>query len=109
MFTIAAITVLAVAPQAQARHPKKSRVYVSEYRSCRAPVYTERYLIGYDECGNPVWGSRNIRREYRPVIVQERYIAPCPRPYYQPRPQYSNHYERPYYGNGISIQANFGR
>jgi hypothetical protein len=107
-FTIAAITLLGVAPEAQARHPRQNRVYVSEYRSCSAPVYTERYLIGYDHCGHPIWGSRTIRQPYRPV-VQHRYIAPCPQPYFQPRPQYSNSYQRPYYGNGISIQANFRR
>jgi hypothetical protein len=106
-FTIAAITLLGVAPQAQARHPKQNRAYISEYRSCNAPVYTERYLIGYDPCGNPVWGFRTVRREYCPVI-QPRYIAPCPQPYYQARPQYTNNYQRPCYRNGISIQANFG-
>ena len=106
--TIAAIALLGTVPQAQARHPKQNRVHISEYRSCDAPVFTERYLIGYHPCGNPVWGFRTVRRNYHQV-VQPRYIAPCPQPYYQARPQYTNHYQRPYSRNGISIQANFGR
>ncbi len=65
---IAAFTLLGAAPQAEARSHHSSRIYISGYRSCGTPVYTERYFIGYDHCGKPIWGTRVVRRHFRPVI-----------------------------------------
>ena len=49
-------------------------IQLGGYRSCDAPGYTERYFIGYDAWGNPVWG-------YRTRYVAPRYVVPvCPPP-----------------------------
>ncbi|MEP2776119.1 MAG: hypothetical protein ABJQ29_00410 [Luteolibacter sp.] len=36
-----------------------STVYISGYRYGR-PVYTQKYFIGYDRCGAPIWGYRTV-------------------------------------------------
>ena len=108
-FAIAALALLGAAPQAEARSHRSnhsSRVYISGYRSCGTPVYTETYFIGYDRCGNPVRGERRVREEYRPV-VRERYVEPCPQPYYG-RERYTR-YEDPCDDGRMVIQACFGR
>ncbi len=103
-FAIAALTFIGSA-SAQARdHGNRgySNGYSSGYRSCETPVYTERYLIGYDRCGRAIWGTRVVRR-YAPVV---RYVAPCPTPRYQsyyPQPRYYNR------NSGIVIRASFCR
>ena len=102
--TIAAVTLswFALAPQAEARG-YQSRVYISSYLPCGTPVYTERYFIGYDRCGNPVWGKRVLRPAYRPV-VRPVYVAPCPPRYVAPR-----HCGTPRYSSGFTIQGSFSR
>jgi hypothetical protein len=102
LLTAAAITFLGSTTQADARHQKKN-VHISSYQSCGTPIYTERYLIGYDECGDPVFGYRTVRSSYRPVVRQ----------YYAPRQQ--PRYQRGYnhgggYSNGrVTIQGSFCR
>jgi hypothetical protein len=91
--TIAAMALLGTVPQAAARSHHSSRIYISGHTSCGAPIYVERYFIGYDRCGNEIWGKRVIRREYRP-----RYVAPCP-----PPPCHRG------YATGFTIQGSFGR
>lgn len=88
---IAALALLTASPQADAR-PYRShhsnQVYVSGYRSCGTPIYTERYVVRYrPNCGTPVWGHRFV---HAPV----RYV-PQPRRYYRPPvcvPAYPHHY-----------------
>ncbi len=92
-----ALALVGTAPKAEARG-YRSTVYISGYH-CGAPIYKERYFIGYDRCGRPVWGTRIVRTSYRPV-VRTRYVAPCPPPV---------RYRAPYYGNGVVIQASFRR
>ena len=89
-------------PKAEARC-YESRIYISSYLPCGTPVYTERYFIGYDRCGNPVWGKRVLRAAYRPV-VRPVYVAPCPPRYVAPR-----RCETPYYGTNLTIQGSFSR
>jgi len=111
-FAIAAFTLLGAAPQAEAKPHHSSRIYISGYRSCGTPIYTERYFIGYDRCGEAIWGTRLVREEYREErvyrpVVRERYVEHCPEPDYE-----DSRYERresSYRGDGISIQAVFGR
>ena len=103
---IAALALLGAAPQAEARSHRSSRTYISGYRSCGTPIYTERYFIGYDHCGKPVWATRVVRQQYRPV-VRERYVERCPQPYYG-REEYTR-YEDHRGGGGIVFQATFGR
>lgn len=79
-------------------HRHNSRVYISSYSSCGAPVYKERYFVGYDRCGNEIWSTRLVRQAYRPV-VRQRYVAPRCAP-----PRYGRGY-----GSSVTIQANFGR
>lgn len=102
--TIALITLswFGSAPQAEARH-YENRVYISSHLPCGTPVYTERYFIGYDHCGNPIWGKRVLRPAYRPV-VRPVYVAPRPPVYVAPRSC-----RTPRYGTSFSIQGGFSR
>jgi len=74
-FAIAALALIASSPKVEAGgFVSGGFIQVGGYRSCDAPRYTERYLIGYDAWGNPVWG-------YRTVYAAPRYVAPvCPPP-----------------------------
>lgn len=36
-----------------------SKIYISGYRHGR-PVYTQKYFVGYDRCGTPRWGYREV-------------------------------------------------
>lgn len=84
--SLAAFAWLAAAPAAEARHKHRgysSHVYVSGYRSCGTPIYTERYVIRVKRCGTPVWGYRRVAapRVYCPPPRPRRYVpAPCPPP-----------------------------
>jgi hypothetical protein len=75
-----ALTLLGVAPRSDARCRESSRPFISGGRGCGTPIYTERFFVGYDRCGNPVWETRVVRSHYRPV-VRQRWVAP--RPVYQ--------------------------
>lgn len=95
----AAIVLLGSAPPAEARHGHyRSHVYVSGYRSCGTPIYTERYFIRHDCWGRPVWG-------YRMVAPPRRYYCPPPPPRCAPRlcgpPPY------PYSRSGVHIHGYF--
>ena len=103
--TIAAVALswFGFAPQAEARH-HENRVYISSYLPCGTPVYTERYFIGYDHCGNPVWGKRVLRPAYRPVVRPVYVAPPCPPVVVTPR-----RCGTPRYAAGFSIQGSFCR
>lgn len=84
---IAALTLICATPRAEARshrgHAPSSYIYISGYRSCGTPVYTERVLIGYDRYGDPIWRYREARapKHYRPVPPLRCHPAPaCPPP-----------------------------
>lgn len=91
---IAAIALLGATLSADARPHRghdSGHVYISGYRSCGTPVYTERYVRRYDRCGYPVWG-------YRVVPAPARYCPPPRRHYYRhpadcppPYPHYGGH------------------
>ena len=102
--TIATITLslFVFAPKVEARG-YESRVYISKYLPCGTPVYVERYFIGYDRCGAPVWGKRVLRPAYRPV-ARPVYVAPCPPRYVEPR-----RCGTPHYGTSFTIQGPFSR
>ena len=103
--TIAALALFGAIPQAEARSHHASRIYISGYRSCGTPIYMERYFIGYDHCGNEIWGKRVVVREYREEY-RPRYVAPCPPPAYR----YSGSgYGNRGYSTGFSIQGSFRR
>lgn len=94
------ITLIGTTTEAEARS-HSGRIYISGYRSCGTPIYSERYFIGYDHCGRPVWGARLVRQHYRPAIRRP-YVAPCP-----------SHrgaavaYGRSPWNGGFSIQGSF--
>jgi hypothetical protein len=109
-FAIATLALLGSAPEVQARpyHHSGSRVFVSGHRSCGTPIYSERYLIGYDHCGAPIWGVRAVRHSYHRPVAQPRYVEPC-----QPRYRGSSHHghsghRRSHSGNSIVFQGYFG-
>jgi hypothetical protein len=101
---LAAAALFASSPQAEARHHRgrghSSHVYISGYRSCGTPIYTEKYLRGYDCHGYPIWG-------YRQVAPPRQYCPP-PRPRYYSEPVYP---QRPCYdgyrNGGVVIQGVF--
>jgi hypothetical protein len=99
--TVAAFALIAAVPKAEARH--SSSVYISGYRSCGTPIYTERYFVGYDHCGRPLWGYRTVRNY--PPVVRRRYVAPCPPPVHCGP---SRRHRYPSEGR-VVIQASFGR
>lgn len=105
---IAVLTLLGGMSQLQARHPVQNRIYVQGYSSCAPRIYTERYFIGHDRCGNPVWGTRTVR-QVQPRVIHPRYIAPCPQPYYPRYTQYPNRCQTPYYGSGVSVRTTYRR
>jgi len=74
-FAIAALTLAGSTSKVEAGgFVSGGYVQIGGYRSCDTPTYTERYLIGYDAWGNPVWG-------YRTVYAAPRYVVPvCPPP-----------------------------
>ncbi|MDP4781345.1 MAG: hypothetical protein NWR03_07440 [Akkermansiaceae bacterium] len=78
-----------------------STIYVSGYRYCR-PVYTQKYFIGYDHCGNPRWGYRTVS-----APSHQSRGSSCGSNYdnrgYQSR-GYDNHRS-----SGASVQFRFGR
>lgn len=101
---VAALAILATAPLAEARSYRSghsSHTYVSGYRSCGTPIYTERYVRYYSHCGTPVWG-------YRTVSHTSRYHYVAPRPRYHsapvcPPPRYYNYSGR----SGVTIHGSF--
>lgn len=63
-----AITFLGTAPETEARphhgyHAPASTIYISGYRHGR-PVYTEKYLVGYDRWGRPVFKYRTVKSKH---------------------------------------------
>jgi hypothetical protein len=97
----AAIALFGVAPSAEAGHKHSKRyVYAGDHRRCDTPIRTERYLIGYDRCGYPVWGYRTV----------ERYCPP-PREYYRPPVACPPRYPHSYYDGrprgGVVISGTF--
>jgi hypothetical protein len=103
---IAAITLLGSTTSADARHKhRRNYNYEDSYRSCDTSVYRERYFIGYDRCGYPVWGYRTVRSYCPPP----RAYCPPPRPYYRPAvcpPRYPYYEGRPC--SGVVISGVFG-
>lgn len=99
-FAVAALALAGASTSAEARphrgHEISSHVYISGYRSCGTPIYTEKYLVGYTRRGYPIW-------RYRVVEAPRRYYRPEPRPRYYaapPRPHYDRHHD-----GGIIIQG----
>ncbi len=106
---IAALALLGAAPEAQARpYHQSGRVYVSSYRSCGTPVYSERYFVGYDHCGEPIWRVRSVRQPYYRPAVRTRYVAPCPPPYRGGYRDPHSGYGRHYSGGSVVVQGFFG-
>lgn len=81
--TLAALTLVILGSTQQAdAHGYQSRIYISSYLPCGTPVYTERYFIGHDRWGNPVWGTRIVRHRH---VVRPVYVAPYPPRHVTPR------------------------
>jgi hypothetical protein len=82
-----------------------STVYVSGYRYGR-PIYTEKYLVGYDHCGRPVY-------KYRTFQPRVSHAAPS---HSQCQPAYPSRYSSSQYRNprggyssGTRVTFSFGR
>ncbi len=103
-FAVAALAMLAAAPLAEARSYRgshSSHTYVSGYRSCGTPIYTERYVRYIDRRGYPVWGYRTV------AYTSRHYSAPRPRYYHAPvcpPPRYHHGSRR----SGVTIHGSFG-
>jgi hypothetical protein len=91
------LAMLAAAPLADARPYRgavpSSHIYISSYRSCGTPVYTERYFIRHDRRGYPVWGYRTVAyrthhyRSHRPA-PRYHHVPVCPPPVRYHRSRY---------------------
>jgi hypothetical protein len=92
--------------EARSRHKHSSSYCSGSYRYCDTPVHRERYFIGYDRCGYPVWGYRTVRSYCPPP----RAYCPPPRPYhYRPAvcpPRYPYRSSPP--RSGVVISGVFG-
>lgn len=87
-FAIAALAIAGTASRADAQshcgRAPSSYTYISGYRSCGTPIYTQKYFVGYDHCGRAIWKYRVISppiqyrpvREYRPAPVYQNYGYP---------------------------------
>lgn len=97
----ATLTLLATTSPAKADHYRgavvSSRVYISGYRSCGTPIYTERYFVGYDCHGHPIWKYRTVRAPRAYCPPPRVHVAPCPPP---PPPCHA-----PYPRSGVVIQG----
>jgi hypothetical protein len=104
---VAALALMGSVSQAEARS-YGAHIYISGHQSCGAPIYHERYLIGHDHWGRPVWGTRVVRH-YRPVV---RYVAPT-RHYVKPRhvvqSRYDGRYSRPRGHSGVVTHGSYCR
>jgi hypothetical protein len=110
-FAIAALALLGSTPEVQARpyHHSGGGVFISGHRSCGTPIYSERYLVGYDRCGAPIWGVRAVRQPYYRPVERSRYVQPCQPQYRSHSHQYHSGYRRPHSGNSFVFQGYFGR
>lgn len=101
---IAALALLTVSPQADARPHRghhSNQVYVSGYRSCGTPIYTERYVPRRNpHCGSPAYRQRVI---YAPV----RYAPPPRRCYVPPQPVCPPSYPHHYRSSGVVFHGSF--
>lgn len=100
--TVATLGMLGITPELQAHEHHGERVQMSRSHSRGVPVYSERYLIGHDRWGNPIWGVRPVRQECR-YVVRERYATPCP-PTYRVESRYGCT-ERQIFGGNVVIQG----
>ena len=55
-----AVTGLLSAPQAEAGHSSLSITYRSGFTSCGCPIYTKRYVRGYDCYRRPIFGYTQL-------------------------------------------------
>lgn len=63
---VSAFAFITTTSQAEAGHgrggynsPPQNQIYVSGYRHGR-PVYTEKYFVGWDDCGRPRFAYRTV-------------------------------------------------
>lgn len=83
VLSVAVLALLGTTTQAEARSHRKapaSHTYVSGYRSCGTPIYTQKYFVGYDQCGHAIWRYRIL-----------------PAPHVHRAPSYGNQGYRPSY------------
>lgn len=84
---IASVVLTGLCGTAAARHPRYG-VVISTYRSghagCGCAIYTERFVLGSNGCGNPVYGYRQV-----PIIHRCR-----PAYGYCPPPAWHGHRDR---------------
>lgn len=102
---LAGSALLATVTSADAR-PRSERGYTSgyghydsgNYHHSRPRYRTERYVVGHDRWGRPIFATRTVRIRPRPVVRYREVVAPCPPPV--------RHYRG---SSGVSITAVFGR
>ncbi len=97
-----ALTFLGTSVQSEARphhgyHAPSSTVFVSGYRYGR-PVYTEKYFVGYDRRGRPVF-------HYRTIQPRGGYSSRNP---YHCQQAYPPRQSRGYYSSGSRVTFSIG-
>jgi len=110
-----ALTGLISAPRVEAGHPSTCITYRSGCASCGCPVYTRRYVRGYDCHGHPVFGYTRVRLSHGHTCRHRiHYRHPHPRPVisrstrsYQPRITLSSRRSHGY-SSGVSFSFSLG-
>ncbi len=102
---VAILALISTTPQAEARHGRKSSVYISGYKSCGTPIYSRRYVPEYDSCHAP----RREYREYRPVAREYEYSS-CERRYRKVKRYYDDdcYSSRRRSGYSVSFEGYYG-
>jgi hypothetical protein len=79
-------------------HKPASTVFISGYRHGR-PVYTEKYFVGYDRWGRPVFNYRTVKAKH---------VYKAPR-YHAHQPVCRPHYNSGHHASGPRVTISFGR
>ncbi|MCH2063545.1 MAG: hypothetical protein MK194_07435 [Roseibacillus sp.] len=110
-----ALTGLISAPRVEAGPSSTCITYRSGCASCGCPVYTRRYVRGYDCHGHPVFGYTRVRLSHGHTCRHRiHYRHPHPRPVisrstrsYQPRITLSSRRSHGY-SSGVSFSFSLG-
>lgn len=88
-------------------HAPASTVYVSGYRHGR-PIYTEKYVVGHDRWGRPIFRYRTITPAGHSYRVP-RHHNYCPPAYSRGYHRNAYYHNRGHYSSGTRVTFSFSR
>lgn len=103
LIAASALTFLGTTVETEARphqgyHAPASTVYISGYRHGR-PVYTEKYCVGHDRWGRPIFKYRTLTSRGGHAASRHNHCQPA----------YPSHHSRSHYSSGPRVTISFGR